>query len=153
MSRNCIGNYLSSSSRPRKLHRRAVLPTKHHGFTLIELMITVVVLSILASIAIPSYRQYVIRSKRTAAQTVMMDIANREQQFLIVNRAYADEDTLGYVLPPDVSENYTWEVDTVDCGTQPCFRIAFTGIGGQVSDGIMGLDNQGAKTPPEKWQR
>jgi type IV pilus assembly protein PilE len=83
------------------------------GFTLTELMITVVVISILLAIAVPSYRQHVIRSKRTAAQAVMMDIANREQQFLLANRAYADKATLeasGYALPADVGESYTWDV-------------------------------------------
>lgn len=133
-----------------------MLQKKHQGFTLVELMITVVVLSILAAIAIPSYRQHVIRGKRTAAQTVMMDIANRERQFLIANRAYADKDTLelnGYGLPPDVSENYTWDVVTDSCDTEPCFRITFTGIAGQASDGALRLDDQGAKSPLEKWQR
>ena len=53
---------------------------KQHGFTLIELVITIAVVGILAAIALPSYQQYVIRSKRSAAQAQMMDIANREQQ-------------------------------------------------------------------------
>lgn len=133
-----------------------MLQTKHQGFTLVELMITVVVLSILAAISIPSYRQYVIRSKRSAAQTVMMDIANREHQFLIANRAYADTDALGYTLPPDVSESYTWEVGTNlsgDCDTEPCFVITFTGIAGQAADGALTLDDQGAKSPEGKWKR
>jgi type IV pilus assembly protein PilE len=133
-----------------------MLRTKHQGFTLIELMITVVVLSVLAAISIPSYRQYVIRGKRSAAQAVMMDIANREHQFLVANRAYADTAALGYTLPPDVSDGYTWEVgtfDTGDCDTEPCFRITFTGIAGQAAEGDMTLDDQGVKTPEEKWQR
>jgi type IV pilus assembly protein PilE len=130
-----------------------MLQIKQQGFTLVELMITVVVISILASIAIPSYRQYVIRGKRSAAQSVMMDIANREQQFLLANRGYADKATLeanGYVPPPDVSENYTWDVTTA-CVT-PCFVIAFTGTGGQATDGLLTLDSQGNKTPAEKWK-
>src|SRR5215207_7603886 len=64
------------------------------GFTLIELMITIAIVAILASIAIPSYRQYIIRGKRSAAKAVMMDIAIREQQFLLANRVYADTRTL-----------------------------------------------------------
>ena len=133
-----------------------MLQTKHQGFTLIELMITVVVLGILAAIAVPSYRQYVIRGNRTAAQTVMMDIANRERQFLIANRAYADKDALeasGYALPPDVSENYTWDVVTDACDPEPCFRITFTGVSGQASDGAISLDDQGTKSPEGKWKR
>jgi type IV pilus assembly protein PilE len=109
------------------------------GFTLVELMITVVVISILLGIAVPSYRQHVVRSKRTAAQAAMMDIANREQQFLLANRAYADKPTLeanGYVLPAEVSESYSWNV-VPGAGSSPSFTITFTGTGGQAADGAL----------------
>jgi type IV pilus assembly protein PilE len=78
------------------------------GFTLIELMITVAIVAILAAVALPSYRQYVVRSKRSAAQAQMMDIANRQQQFLLANRSYADKTALtasGYALPAEVNSN------------------------------------------------
>ncbi|HEV8331135.1 MAG TPA: type IV pilin protein [Steroidobacteraceae bacterium] len=126
-----------------------------HGFTLVELMITVVIVSILLGIAVPSYRQYVIRSKRTAAQAVMMDIANHEQQFLLANRAYADKATLeanGYVVPADVSDSYSWNV-VPGTGASPSFAITFTATGGQAADGALTLTSAGDKSPPEKWQK
>ena len=45
------------------------------GFTLIELMITVVVVAILASVALPSYNEHVARSRRADAQTALMELA------------------------------------------------------------------------------
>jgi type IV pilus assembly protein PilE len=126
-----------------------------HGFTLTELMITVVVVSILLGIAVPSYKQYVIRSKRTAAQAVMMDLANREQQFLLANRAYASKATLvanGFVPPADVAESYSWDVTlNADPDDPPSFTITFTGTGGQAADGALGLTSAGDKTPAGKW--
>ena len=85
---------------------------KRRGFSLIELMIALAIVAILAAIALPSYRQYVIRSHRRAAQTSMVDIANREQQYFAANRAYADVATLGYVLPTDVDANYDFSITT-----------------------------------------
>jgi type IV pilus assembly protein PilE len=117
-------------------------------------MITVAVIGILAAVAIPSYTQYVIRANRSAAQAQMMDIANRQQQFLLANRTYvADTDaqwTAVYSLPSEVAAKYTYAI-TLGTGTVPSFVITFTPKGSQASDGALTLNSEGVKTPPEKW--
>jgi type IV pilus assembly protein PilE len=127
------------------------------GFTLIELMITVAVIAILTAVAMPSYRHYVTRSKRTAAQAAMMDLANREQQYLIANRVFADTTALttnGYALPEEVRGGYTWAVTTsTPSNGPPTFLITLTPIGAQAHDGPLTLNEQSVKTPVEKWQR
>jgi type IV pilus assembly protein PilE len=123
------------------------------GFTLVELMITVAILAILTAIAMPSYQQYVIRGKRAAAQAQMMTIANREEQFILANRIYADKATLeanGYALPSEVSSNYDYDVTRGD-GTVPSYTITFTAKGSQLSDGNLSLTSQGVKSPADKW--
>ncbi len=124
---------------------------KHKGFTLIELMITIVIVAILASIAIPSYRQYVIRGNRTAAQAAMMEIATRQQQFFVANRTYATAAQLGFALPPEVVENYDFAI-APDDGPPPGFLITFTPKGGQAGDVTLTLDSEGDKGPAEKWK-
>lgn len=114
-------------------------------------MITVAVIAILAAIALPNYRDYIIRSKRKAAQAEMMEIANREQQYFLANRAYADKATLGYALSSEVDSDYDYGI-TIGTGAVPSFTITFTATGAQASDGNLTLDNEGSKTPLAKWQ-
>lgn len=125
------------------------------GFTLIELMVTVVVVAILASIAVPTYMQQVIKGRRSSAKATMMDIANREQQYLLASRTYADTPTLiatGYAIPSDVGTYYTWAV-TVNNTTVPAFVITFTAVGAQAADGPLTLDQAGNRAPISKWSR
>lgn len=133
---------------------RPAAGSRQRGFTLMELMIVVAIVAILAAIALPSYAQYVIRANRKAAQTQMVEIANRQQQFFIANRAYADTagiQSTGYALPSELQSRYTWAV-TLPAGTIPGFTVTFTPIGGQASDGALTLDSAGTKTPVEKWK-
>ena len=54
---------------------------KQKGFTLIELMVVIAIVAVLVTVALPSYREYVKRGNRRAAQSTMMDIINRQQQY------------------------------------------------------------------------
>lgn len=124
-----------------------------HGFTLIELMITVAIVALLAAVAYPSYTSHVKKSNRRAAQAQMLDIANRQQQFLLANRAYANYSQLtssGYTLPSDLSDKYTPSV-TVGSSTVPAFTITFEATGTQDSDGDLTFNSEGVKLPADKW--
>lgn len=58
------------------------------GFTLIELMITVAIIGILASIALPSYVDYVKRGKAAEATSKLADLRIRMEQTFQDNRTY-----------------------------------------------------------------
>jgi|GEM_PF-73132 len=64
------------------------IENKQSGFTLIEVMIVVVIISILAAVAVPSYQNYILRSKRADATNKLTDIANQQIQYFIDNRVY-----------------------------------------------------------------
>jgi len=63
---------------------------QQQGFTLIELMVTLAILGVIGSIAIPSYMSYVYRSKRVEAKTELLRIAQLQESYYIQNLSYAD---------------------------------------------------------------
>ena len=63
------------------------------GFTLIELMIVVVIIGVLATIAYPSYTQYVSQSRRADAYTALSQIANNLEKFYSQCGAYTADIT------------------------------------------------------------
>ena len=64
------------------------LDTKHQGFTLIELMIVVAIVGILAAIVVPSYGEYIRRTKLTDGTAVLADFRIRLEQYYQDNRSY-----------------------------------------------------------------
>lgn len=119
------------------------------GFTLIELLIAVTIVAILAAIALPSYRKHVLHANRSAAESVMLEMASAEERFLTDNRAYTkDLAALGFDPAPDtVASNYTLDV-TLVAGPPPGYSITATPKGSQADDtecGTLTLGSDGSR--------
>jgi type IV pilus assembly protein PilE len=113
----------------------------NRGFTLIELMIAVAIVSILATIAVASYTSYVKKSRRTDARSALLDLAGREEKLFSVANAYsALPSDLGYAgpWPVKVGSNY-YEVtvaspDTTQPAGTPSYSITAVPVGTQAGD-------------------
>ncbi len=79
------------------------------GVTLLELMIVVTVIGMLGIIAVPSYRQYVIRSQRTEAKTALLQLQTNQERFYLTNRTYGGAANLAALgFPTGTTENGTY---------------------------------------------
>jgi type IV pilus assembly protein PilE len=85
-------------------------PSRMTGFTLIELMVTLVIAAVLLTIAIPSYLTHIREARRTEAKTALVDLAGREETLFSTTNNYSTVPTnLGYTganFPVQVGGNY-----------------------------------------------
>ena len=132
------------------------MKAKSGGFTLIELMITVVVIAILASIALPSYRQYVLRSHRVEAKTTLLNVAAEQEKFYLQRNRYANNDEMvktktdgGLGFAPNTENGwYTLTLETDDEDNPQAWTIVAKGSGSQLDDKsckCFSLDSVGAR--------
>jgi type IV pilus assembly protein PilE len=126
----------------------------NRGFTLIELMIAVAIVAIIAMIAIPSYTAQIVKGRRSAAEAVLLDIAQRQQQYLLDTRGYAPNvAALNTTTPVNVSAYYNVQIDPLPAGPPPSFTARATPLPGtaQAGDVTLTIDNTGVKAPAGTW--
>jgi type IV pilus assembly protein PilE len=101
-----------------------------------ELMVVIVILGILASVAVPSYRRYLLRSQRTEAMRALMQAQTAQEKFFLQNNMYSDDLTgappagLGLNSTTDTGK-YTLELENEEDAT---FTFTATAREGQRDD-------------------
>lgn len=118
---------------------------QNKGFSLLELMITCAVIAILAAIAMPSYRQHIIKTHRVRAQVCMTDQAN------VLERHYTR--ALTYLAAPVAAcaselDSYQLRVETTAAG----YTVSAEPSSPQTdpSCGRLTLDQAGRTTPARR---
>lgn len=88
----------------------------NRGFTLIEIMIVVVILGILLGVALPGYQNSMQKGRRADAKAALLDVANRQEQFMLDQGTYTvDMTALGLAANPYISEEEHYSVTAAAC--------------------------------------
>jgi type IV pilus assembly protein PilE len=130
-----------------KLRARATKVHRAGGFTLIELMIVVVVVAILAALALPSYRDYVLRGQLTDARTFLSTTAARMEQFYQDNRSYANAGgACGAALPTTAETPHFTFTCTLSSANQ-AYTLRADGVGSTANFRFT-IDQTGSRATP-----
>ena len=118
------------------------------GFTLIEMMITVAVIALLSAVALPSYKDYVLRGRLVAATNALSAGRAAMEQFYQDNRTYVG----GPCATSQTANSFTVICDATAPGVAPTatlYTIRATGSG--VTAGFTFSIDQSAAQQTTSW--
>jgi type IV pilus assembly protein PilE len=121
---------------------------RQSGFTLLELMIVVVVISILAAIAVPSYTQYVTRSRLTDGFSSLASAQSSAEQFWSNNRTY-----VGFNTAAGFPQNTAYFSYNLSNQTTSTYTLTATGLK-TLTGFVFTIDQNGNKATtgvPAGW--
>lgn len=121
------------------------------GYTLLELMIVVVIVSILAALAIPAFGRYAFRAHRVDGQELLLRIANAQERYYATNNHYGTLAEIGFSSSTGSEKGYyvaSMDIASSSTATQ-AYIVQATPQNAQATDacGILTINNAGVKTP------
>ena len=105
------------------------------GFTLIELITAVAVVAILTALAVPSYRQYVLRTNRMEAINILLEVASCQERIYVRLNQY-DANRCGAAA---TTANGLYTVSMGTSNANQNYTLTATALGGQANDSCVNL--------------
>jgi len=134
---------------------------KQQGFSLIELMAVTAIIAIIASIAIPSYRNYVIETGRNDATSELLNLMRAQEDFFANDFSYTETladinaDNFADFGSPSITGSYTLPGERYyilagmcdgEIDVSSCVELTATPINEQDGDGDFTLNSRGERT-------
>lgn len=123
-------------------------PMRSRGFTLIELVVAIAIVAILAAIAYPSYLDQVVKTRRSAAASCMMEQAQFMERYYSTHMSYAEAELPDTACEDDLDGHYV-----IDFAAEPeanSYMLTATPLGTQESRdrlcGTLSVNERGTKS-------
>jgi type IV pilus assembly protein PilE len=153
-----VGKQWASSWRWARAHAAPVDPTREprqvaarptlrreRGFTVIELMITVVIIAILASIAYPSYQDYVRRGALTDGTTTLADARVKMEQYYQDNSSYGPGGGVCGFANPATTKYFSFSCAPAAGASPQTYTFTATGTAGLTNGFVFTINHQNVR--------
>jgi type IV pilus assembly protein PilE len=128
-----------SNELPEGMSKMHAVRRRQRGVTLLELLSVIVIIGVLASVAVPTYRQYLIRTQRSEAKIALLQLQTAQEKFYMQNNSFTDNiaeaspDGLGLAESTETGK-YTLSVELDDDDGQTYTATATPRTGGGQTD-------------------
>lgn len=128
-----------------------------NGFSLLELMVTILIIGILASIAIPSYSSYMAKARRADGKAALVNFGNAMERYYTEKYTYTGAATGGNdtgsptifaTEAPLDGDNKYYDL-TINAATATTYTLRATPKGAQAGDGYLELTSTGVR----RWNK
>lgn len=126
------------------------------GFTLIELVIVMAVVAILSAIAVPSYREYIRKSRRAEAVQALATISQLQERWRANNPTYGTAANLATITSSGTLPTAPYYTITIPTATARTYTLRAAATGAQTADSAcatMEMTQAGVRTPADCWNR
>ncbi len=121
----------------------STIHSRNRGFSLIELMITIAIIALIATIAFPSYNNYVIKTNRAEGKAITMQVAQTLERCFTRYASYIDEDCSIGNGDSIASENDKFDVSVASTATT--FTLTSTPDRADPECTTLTLDHRGVR--------
>jgi len=126
-------------SRPHAQSKRSPASRQNHGFSLVELMVVVLIVVVLSMVALPSYQQYMLKSRRSDAITALSAVVQAQERWRSNNPTYAS--AFASLDLPNTSPNRHYTLSLNGIGATGSFNSGYEVHATPVSTGRQAGDS------------